>query len=172
MNSLKGNLAPYLRRLVIIFVVSILGVGVISETAFRLQKHNIDRGAQEIELLIPLGTAEKVAAGQPVPAIPAELVFVVGDVLVVRNQDVVTHELGPMLVPPNSSASMPMNEVDSFALNCSFQPSNYLGLDITEPTTWQTRLLAIAFAAPPTAVMVFLYSLVVRPVLTPNDREE
>lgn len=172
MKEVQRHSSLYFKRLGLIFIVTVVVVWGISEAAFRLQKHNVDRSPEEIELVIPEGTAEQVAAGEAVPTIPDELVFVVGDVLVVRNEDVVTHELGPLLVPAASSARMAMEEADSFALSCSFQPTNYLGLDIKDPTTWETRLLAIAFAAPPTTVVVFLYSLVVRPVVFGEDSED
>jgi hypothetical protein len=57
-----------------------------------------------------------------------------------------------------------MDLADTLAVTCSFTSTNYLGLDVKEPTTWQTRLTGVLFAAPPTALMVFLYSLAVRPL--------
>jgi hypothetical protein len=92
------------------------------------------------------------------------MVFVLGDVLVVNNQDSVPHELGPLFVPAGASASLPMDIADNFALNCSFSSTKYLGLDVKEPTTWITRLVGVAFAAPATTVIVFLYSLIVWPL--------
>ena len=35
--------------------------------------------------------------------------FVVGDTLVVKNEDSVEHQLGPLWIPAGSSASMPLN---------------------------------------------------------------
>ena len=168
----KELVRPYVRRFAIIFVFSVIAVFFLSEVAFKLQKNNIDRGPQEIELVIPAGTAEKVAAGQPVPGIPEEMVFIVGDKLIVRNQDNVTHELGPVLVPPGASASLPMDNADSFALNCSFQTNNYLGLDVKEATTWKTRLTGVGFAAPATTLMIFLYSIAIKPIEPPEDKSE
>ena len=160
---------PAILRLLMILAFSSIAVLALSELAFRLQPFNVDRGAQTIELTIPAGTAEKVAAGEPVPAIPTEMVFVLGDVLVVNNQDDVPHELGPLFVPAGSSASLPMDRADNFALNCSFSASNYLGLEVKAPTTWRTRLTGVLFAAPATAVMLFLYSLIVWPLQPATD---
>jgi hypothetical protein len=159
---------PYLKRFLIILLVCSVLAGVGSEIAFRVQRNNIDRGPQDIELIIPAGTAAKVAKGQAVPSLPEEMVFIIGDVLIVQNEDSETHELGPLLIPPGTSASMPMKEVDNLALGCSFQPSNYLGMEIKEATTWETRLLAISFVAPPTAIIAFLYSLAIRGI-DPNE---
>lgn len=164
MKSNQSPARPYLRRLGIILGVSIIVSAIINEAAFRLQPGNVDRNAMTIELVIPAGTAEKVAAGEAVPAIPEEMVFVLGDVLVVRNEDVETHVLGPLLVPPGTSASMSMDQAENIALDCSFQASSYLGVEVKAPTTLKTRLLALSFAAPPTTVVLFLYSLATHPI--------
>lgn len=170
MHLNKELVRRYALRFVIILVVAAVLSWVISEVAFRTQRYNIDRAPQTIELTIPAGTAEKVARGEEVNTLPQEMVFVLGDVLVVHNQDVVSHELGPLFIPTGTSASLPMDNVDNYAASCSFQPTNYLGLEVKEPTTWRTRLLAVSFAAPPTAVMAFLYSLVIRPIKGNDDK--
>jgi len=154
----------YLLRFILILGLSVVAVVVVSEIGIRLQDENTARAPQEIELVIPAGTAAKVAAGQDAPSIPEEMNFVQGDVLVVINQDSEPHTLGPLYVPANGSASLPLQDADHFALTCSFSVTKYLGLNVRPPTTLRTRLLGIAFAAPPTAVMLFIYSLIVFPV--------
>lgn len=161
----REELHPYLKRLGIVFLISLVGSFLVSEAAFRLQPHNVDRAPQVIELVIPLGTAAKVAAGDAVPTIPAEMVFVLGDVLMVRNEDNEPHELGPLFIPAGASASLPMDQAENFAMNCSFQPSSYLGVDVKEPTTWRTRLTGLSFSVPPTTLMLFLYSLLSNPIV-------
>ena len=167
----KATLRPYLKRLLIMLGVSIVLVFAISEIAFRIQvsQGDPDRAPQTIELTIPEGTAAAIEQGNPVPALPDEMIFVLGDVLLVQNNDSVTHELGPLLVPPNASASMPMDQAENLSLHCSFQPSNYLGVQIKEPTTLFTRFIGIAFAVPATLVMLFGYSLLAYPVKKPED---
>lgn len=157
-------LIKYLLRFLLILALSVLAVLVVSEIGILLQDENTARAPQDIELVIPEGTAAKVAAGEVPPAIPAEMNFVQGDVLVVINQDVEPHNLGPLYVPAKGSASLPLRDVDHFALACTFSANKYLGLNVRPPTTLRTRLLGIAFAAPPTAVMLFIYSLIVFPV--------
>ena len=46
------------------------------------------RPPQEIVLTIPAGTAEQVSRGEQPPSIPENMVFVVGDTLVVENEDI------------------------------------------------------------------------------------
>ena len=167
----KENLAPYLRRLIILVIVTSIALFAINEITFIILNENIDRAPMRIELLIPLGTAERVAMGEEVASIPDEMVFIMGDVLVVNNQDTSSHELGPVFVPPGASASLALNEADRVALACSFRPSKYLGLTIKEPTNILTRIAGLLFAVPPTVAIVFLYSLVVRPLNTQEGEE-
>lgn len=157
-------LLQYVFRFLLILVLSIMAVWLISEIGIRLQDENAARAPTTIELVIPEGTATRVAAGEDAPEIPAEMSFVLGDVLVLRNEDSVAHTLGPLYAPAKGSASMVLNQVDHFALACSFSTTQYLGLNVRPPTTLRTRLLGIAFAAPPTAAILFVYSLIVFPV--------
>ena len=136
-----------------------------SEGAFLILKDKSDHAPQRIELVIPAGTAERVARGQASPSIPSELVFVVGDTLVVKNEDTVSHQLGPVWAPPGAAASFTLDQANKFAFACTFQPSRYLDLDVRPRVTTATRLTAIAFAGPPMAVLIFLYGLVLRPFL-------
>lgn len=153
-----------LRRLAILFLISVGFIWLVSEVAFQIQKEETDRPPKDIVLVIPSGAAEKVAVGERVIAIPEEMVFVRGDRLVVQNEDVVAHQLGPLWIPAGLSASMVLDQADKFAYSCSFQSTRYLGLTVREPTTWQTRLIALALASPVTAVLLFLYSLLVVPL--------
>ncbi|MEK6221474.1 MAG: hypothetical protein N2D54_04430 [Chloroflexota bacterium] len=161
---------PYINRFIKIFLVSLIFVFIITELTFKVQNYNIDRGPKVIELVIPVGTAARVEKGENVPSIPDEMIFVLGDVLQVRNDDNVTHELGPILVPAGSVGSMPMDLAENITLSCSFNAANYLGVDVRIPTTLKTRLIALSFAAPSTAIIAFFYSLAYRPVFP--DKEE
>lgn len=160
----KPSLHPYLTRLGLIFVVCLVSVALFNEIVFRLQKEDHDRSPQIIQLVIPVGTAERVATGEPVTEIPSEIVFVVGDVLEVVNQDFVDHELGPIWVPAGSTGRLSMDKADNLAYSCSFQETRYLGLDVREPTTLSTRLLGLSIAAPTMTALIFIYSLAAWPV--------
>ena len=95
--STNTTIKKALRRFLMILLVSVVLVGVGSELAFRLMKNRFDRPPETITLTIPYGTAVKVAAGVEEPTIPGELSFVVGDTLLVYNDDDQAHELGPRL---------------------------------------------------------------------------
>ena len=76
-----------LRRLLLLFLISTAAVGIISEGVHLLQKDPTDRPPKTIELVIPVGTSSRVAAGEAISSLPEKMSFVVGDVLVVKNED-------------------------------------------------------------------------------------
>ncbi len=148
-----------LKRLFISLAVGLILGAAISEIPFIFLRETA-RPPQEIALVIPPGAAEQVARGEQPPSIPTDMVFVVGDTLVVRNDDAVDHKLGPLWIPANSSARLPLGRVESLAYECTFQPGNYFGLDVREPLTIGTRLYGILFAGIPMGVLIALYSFI------------
>ncbi len=79
-----------LRKDLLIRMLFFLGIGIIvaaifSEVTFRMQGDTTSRDPKTILLVIPAGTAAKVAQGQSM--IPAGQTFMVGDTLQVKNED-------------------------------------------------------------------------------------
>jgi len=167
----KSTIRPYINRLIIVFLISVVLVTLFNEGAYMLQKEKYDRAPQTIELTIPAGTAARVEAGEDVPSIPQEMVFVLGDTLHVTNNDSVSHQLGPVWVPAGSTASLVMKQAEKFSYSCSFATSRYLGLDVRQPTTLGTRLTALGLAAPTMTVLFFIYSILIFPVKIPDKLE-
>jgi hypothetical protein len=153
------------RILFSIALALLLGV-LISEVPFLFLRETA-RAPREIVLTIPPGTAEQVARGEQPPSLPENMNFVVGDVLVVKNEDAVDHKLGPLWIPANSSAQLSLNQEESFAYECTFQPGQYLGLDVREPLTIGTRIYGIVYIALPMAILIALYSF----IFTPTKKE-
>jgi hypothetical protein len=145
-----------LKRVFVSMVVGLLLGAAISEITFYFLKESA-RPPQKIELVIPPGTAAQVARGVQPPTIPNTMIFVAGDTLVVKNNDSVNHELGPMWIPSGTSASLILGQIESYAYPCSFQPSKYLGLDVREPLTPDIRAEGILFAGLPMGVLIALY---------------
>lgn len=153
-------------------LLGLLLAWLLSEASFLLLKDSSDHEPQEVLLVIPAGTAGRVALGQAPPSIPAEWSFVVGDTLVVQNDDAVDHQLGPVWVPPGTSARLTLDTADNYAYACSFQPTRSLGLNVRSRVTLKTRLQAILLSGPPMGALIALYSLVLwplrpRPPVTP-----
>ena len=145
----------------------IFGV-VISEMTFYFLKTGETRPPGTIELTIPPGTAARVAQGRSDPTLPASLVFVVGDTLVVKNMDSVVHQLGPLFIPSGSSASMKLDTEQDYSYACSFQTSKYIGLNVKPPLTIGTRILGIIQAGFPMGVLIALYVVFAFPVKKPS----
>jgi len=155
---------PYILRLIVTLLMALTLVVLINEGFYLFQKEKTDRAPQTMQLVIPEGAAAKVALGEPVPSIPEDMVFVVGDVLEVKNEDTTDHQLGPIWVPAGSTGSLVLEDANKYSYSCSFTPSNYLGIDVRQATTFGTRLTALGIATPPMAVFLFIYSLLVFPI--------
>lgn len=163
-NTLRGRIA----------VSILIGLGLawaMSETAFLILKDSSDHAPQQVELVIPSGTAGRVAAGEAPPSIPSDLTFVVGDTLVVKNEDTVSHQLGPVWVPPGAEARLVLDQADKFSYACTFQPGRYLGLDVRSRVTLTTRLQALILAGPPMAALIAIYSIALWP-LKPAPKDD
>jgi hypothetical protein len=117
-----------------------------------------------VELIIPAGTADRVAQGESDPTLPATMLFVVGDTLVVKNLDSVVHQLGPLFIPSGSSASLKLDSEQDYSFACSFQPSKYIGLNVRPALTVGTRIVGILEAGLPMGMLIALYSIFAVPV--------
>ncbi len=124
------------------------------------------RPPKSIELVIPAGTAAAVAQGKQPPALPESMNFVQGDTLIVKNEDSVNHQLGPLWIPPGTSASLRLGTVENFAYECTFQPRKYFGINVYEPLTPQIRLEGILEAGVPVGFLFSVYSILILPKKT------
>lgn len=148
-----------LKRVIFSLLLGLLLGAAISEIPFLFLRETA-RPPDEITLVIPIGTAEQLARGEQPPSIPENMVFVVGDILVVKNEDIADHKLGPLFIPANSSAQLSLDQEASLAYECSFQPDNYFGLDVRQSLTIGTRIYGIIYAGLPLGVLIALYSIV------------
>jgi len=149
-------------RFVLTIAVGMFLAAVFIEVAFRMEGDTISRPPRTVELDIPPGTAGQVAQG--ITVIPQDLVIVVGDTLLVRNQDAVAHSLGPLFIPAGSSASLTLDQVGDLAYTCSFEPTKFFGLSVQEALTTGVRLEGIVVAGVPFGILIGLYSLILRPL--------
>ncbi len=133
-------------------------IGILSGEVPFIFLHDTVRSPRTIVLTIPAGTAQLVARGQQPPSIPTNMDFVVGDRLTVKNEDSVTHKLGPFFIPANSSVQLTLSQSETVAYECTFQPGKYFGLNVGEPLTVGLRIFGILFVAFPMAILFALYS--------------
>jgi len=154
-----------LRRFLVSITLGIVIAIGINEGTFFFLKSDAGRGPERIELLIPAGTAERVARGESSPSLPASMTFVAGDTLVVKNLDTSDHRLGPLFIPSGTSASLILSDANKYAYTCSFEATQVFGVDVQEPVTASTRVLGILFAGLPLGMMLGIYSLVIWPFI-------
>jgi len=148
-----------LKRILISLLIGLAFGAALSEIAYYLLRETA-RAPKAIVLTIPAGTAEQVARGEQPPTLPENMIFVVGDLLIVKNEDAVDHQLGPLWIPAGASAHLQLSNEENLAYECSFQTSKYIGLDVREPLTLGTRIYGILFAGIPLGGLIAIYSFV------------
>ena len=146
-------------RIIISILIGLLLGTAINEVSF-LFLRDTARAPKVLELVIPKGTAEQVARGETPPTIPDSMIFVVGDTLLVKNNDTANHQLGPLWIPAGSSARLSLNDAQSYTYSCSFQPGQYFGIDVHEALTLGTRLYGILYTGLPLGIVIASYSLI------------
>ncbi len=151
------------KRIAISMLIGLLLGVVISELSFRLLNNGQTRAPTVVVLDIPAGTADKLARGQADPTIPASMNFVVGDELVVNNQDSVAHKLGPLFIPAGTTASMRLASEQGYSMLCSFEPSKYLELDVLPALTTTTRVAGILEAGLNVGFLIAVYAVFAMP---------
>jgi hypothetical protein len=147
------------RRILYSMLAGLLFGLVFSEATF-LFLGQTAREPRTIQVSIPAGTAELVSRGEQPPSIPKDMTFVVGDTFEVVNQDNVDHQIGPLWIPPGTSARLVLGKPESLAYECSFQAGNYIGLDVREPLTLFTRIYGIFFAGIPMGLLLSIYVVI------------
>jgi len=171
---MKRNSMTYaiMARVIICLLAGIFGGWVISEGSYQLNKNPEARDeANKVVLEIPEGTAERLSKGESASDIPTSLTFVVGDLLVVKNDDTVSHQLGPVWVPPKSSGVLQIDIPDEYSYACSFGETQVFGLTVLPQLTPASRLQGAMTIGLPTALILGLYSTIVWPIRKPEQVE-
>jgi hypothetical protein len=147
-----------IKRIAISMLLGIILAAITTEVSYQVLKRE-NREPTRVELVIPAGTADKIANGETPPGIPEDMTFVVGDMFVVVNQDEIDHQLGPLWIPPGTSASLNLDTEENYVLDCSFQSTSIFGLDVRQPVTLGTRLTGMMFAGLPLGALFAVYSI-------------
>ena len=156
-----------IKRIIISMLLGIILAAITTEVSYQVLKRE-NREPTRVELVIPAGTAASIEKGEAPPGIPEDMTFVVGDIFVVVNQDEVDHQLGPLWIPPGTSASINLDTEENYSYECSFQTTRIFGLDVLQPVTLGTRLTGILFAGFPLGALFSVYSV----LLTSDKKKE
>lgn len=163
-----------LKRLGITFIISILFAFVVAEVSYQFIKGNNQREPRQIEILIPPGTADAIAQGKPGPGLP-DMRFFEDDQIKVRNMDSVSHQLGPMWIPANSSSVLTLDRPSSYSLSCSFQASQSVDIVVVARAKPSDRVLGILSIGLPTWMLIWVYTLIgipMTPKIAPTEDGE
>ncbi|MFN0092842.1 MAG: hypothetical protein ACKVWR_21615 [Acidimicrobiales bacterium] len=79
---------------------------------------------------IPLGAAGRIAAGEDLEVLPADLHVSLADRLVVVNRDVAAHQVGPYTVAPGERLEQRFADVASFSGFCSLHPGGEITINV------------------------------------------
>jgi hypothetical protein len=148
-----------IQRIVLMLLLGVLLGAALTELTFRFLKRDQDRQPETITLTIPAGTAARVANGETPPTIPDTMVFVLGDILKVVNEDSANHQLGPLFIPAKATATLSFDALQEYAYTCSFRADRYLGLSVRAPLTLNDRIVGILSAGLPMGVLMALYAV-------------
>lgn len=79
---------------------------------------DVDDEEQVVEIVVPAGTTDRLARGEDVAVMPAELQLSVGDVLRIRNEDDVDQSVGPWRVEAGTSFELRFGEPGHYQGSC------------------------------------------------------
>lgn len=156
----SSRLTDFFARLAVGILLGLLAGLAISEISYLFlpNKQAAARAPMQIDLVIPAGTAEKIEAGEFSSVLDEDAQFVEGDVLVVKNEDLVAHQLGPLFVPPKTSSRLALDAANSYTYSCSFQSDKYVGLVVQPRITFGTRMEGVLAIGLPSGMMLMVYS--------------
>lgn len=89
-------------------------------------------GPRVEELVVPLGTMERLAHGEDVVVMPSVLEFEVGDTLRIRNEDVVEQAVGPYRVAAGEEFELTFGAPGRFVGMCPLSEGDRYEIVITE----------------------------------------
>ena len=160
MMYLENKYADFGLRVVVGVCLGLVFGWLISQAGyyFTPDKESVQREPHQVVLDIPYGTADQVKQGAFNPNLPGSLTFVQGDVLIVKNEDKVPHQLGPLLVMPSTSSVLTLDTANQYSYTCSFTPDNNIGLDVLPRVTGGLQFQAMLSIGLPTGMMLALYS--------------
>ena len=99
----------------------------------QIQVSDVDDDAEfDVDYLIPLGTADRIAAGEEVEIVPQELVMKVGESIRIVNDDEVGHVVGVFYVGAGETLTQRFDSPGELSGECSVHPSGSFTLRVVE----------------------------------------
>lgn len=82
------------------------------------------------EVVIPAGTAHRLAAGETLDVVPDSLALRARDRLLVVNEDDVAHQVGPVLVQPGERVEQRVSTAMDRDYTCSLHPGGRIEITV------------------------------------------
>ncbi|HEC23679.1 MAG TPA: hypothetical protein ENI95_12270 [Chloroflexi bacterium] len=116
-------------RWIVTLVLLVMGLGVAAYRSAILHEE-----MRQLVIVIPPGTAERLAAGETenTPPHRIDLTLGVQDVLVIRNEDSVWHQVGPYRVAPGHTLVQRFSQPGTIQAACTMTPSQQVEIVIHE----------------------------------------
>ncbi len=86
----------------------------------------------DFNYVIPLGTGERIDAGEPLDILPGRLEAKVGQVIHIKNEDDRGHLVGPFFVGAHEELSQRFSSPGELTGDCSVHPSGQFVVSITQ----------------------------------------
>jgi plastocyanin len=117
--------------LVAVLLAAVLG-GCGTDRSGALIEPADDSGTADYSYVIPEGTAERIAGGEPIAILPAALDVRVGETIRIVNNDTEGHFVGIFFVGAGETVTQRFASPGEFAGECSVHPSGRLILTVHE----------------------------------------
>lgn len=126
-----------------------------------------------VELVLPLGTAAQVAAGERPAVLPDRLILRRGDTLAIHNEDTVVHRLGSTAIPPAQTARVAVTSAlfAASGLLCSFHPGGSIGVEPLARPGIERTVIPTLFAGVPLSIAL-VFSVAVASRLGTDAKDE
>lgn len=158
----KSKIADFFARMLAGLALGVLFGWLLSSLSYQLSDDKTTvREPQTVEIVIPYGTDSQIQHGSYVPTIPDSMTFVQDDILRVRNEDTVAHQLGPLFIPAGTSSALKLDTANSYSYSCSFEPKKSFGLNVLPRVTPGLQFQGILAIGLPSGMMLGVYSYMI-----------
>ncbi len=84
------------------------------------------------EFVIPAGSGDRIARGEALDILPAEMNTKIGETILIANEDKVAHVLGPWFVGPGETLKQRFVTAGVFSGFCSVHPEENFTVNVAE----------------------------------------
>lgn len=118
------------RIVVLLLAAGVFAAACSSDPSGALIEKADDSAPADYPFLIPAGTADRIAAGELIEILPAQLDVNVGEVIQIVNEDDEGHFVGIFFVGAGETVTQRFASPGEFIGNCTVHPSGQLTLTV------------------------------------------